>query len=234
MDTVQVTADITMLRFPVGQAYLVRVPAGFVLVDSGPAGAGPDVLAALAAAGGAPGDLREIVLTHAHKDHTGSAAALAAATGATIAAGGPDADAVRGHAPVPPPVLLEWESELYESTARSVPEAPPTPVHRELADGDRLDWGLAARVLHVPGHTPGSVAVHLPDHGVLFTGDTVAIWGGGPIPGVFNTDRALLADSYARLAALDTGTALFGHGEPLTGDAGAVLRAAAGAADPHN
>lgn len=38
----------------------------------------------------------------------------------------------------------------------------------------------------------------------------------------------------ARLAALDTGTALFGHGEPLTGDAGAALRAAAGAADPHN
>ncbi|MYS23331.1 MULTISPECIES: MBL fold metallo-hydrolase [unclassified Streptomyces] len=228
MDTVQVTPDIRMLRFPVGQAYLIGLPGGFALVDSGPAGSEQDILAALAAAGGAPGDLREIVLTHAHSDHTGSAAALAAATGARVAAGAADADAVRGSAQVPPPVLeQDWERALYERITPGVTQAPPAPVHRELADGDRLDWGLAARVLHVPGHTAGSVAVHLPELGVLFTGDTVAMGEGRPIPGVFSNDHVALAAAYARLAALDTATVLFGHGEPLTADGGAVLRAAA-------
>lgn len=138
-----------------------------------------------------------------------------------------------------PPVLAEWERELYDRTATAtatatasavadaVADAPPTPVHRELADGDRLDWGAGARVPHVPGHTPGSIAVHLPEQGVLFTGDTIASRAGRPIPGVFNTDRVQLAAACTRLAALDIGTALFGHGEPLTGDAGAALRAAA-------
>ena len=228
MDTVQVTAGITMLRFPVGQAYLLRLPGGgFTLVDCGPAGAQDAVLGALAVAGGAPGDLHEIVLIHAHKDHTGAAAALAAATGARIAAGAADADAVRGTGSVAPPDLQDWERDLYDSTSRAVPPAPPAPVHRELADGDPLDWGQAARVLHVPGHTAGSIAVLLPEQGALFTGDTLAIWQDRPIPGVFSSDRRRLAASYARLAALDTDTVLFGHGEPLTHDAGAVLRAAA-------
>ena len=54
METVEAADGITMLRWPVGQAYLLKVPDGFVLVDSGPAGAQDDILAALAAAGGRP------------------------------------------------------------------------------------------------------------------------------------------------------------------------------------
>ena len=163
------------------------------------------------------------MLTHAHKDHTGSAGALARATGALIAAGAADAQAVRDGAPAAP-VLQDWERELYESTSAAVPEAPPAPVHHELADGELLDWGVSARVLHVPGHTAGSVAVHLPDRGALFTGDTIALWDGRPVPGVFNTDRTALTAACRRLAALESATAFFGHGDPLTTDAGATLR----------
>ena len=71
------------------------------------------------------------------------------------------------------------------------------------------------------------MAVHLPDAGALFTGDTVAVREGRPIPGVFDRDRTGLGRACRRLARLDTRTALFGHGEPLTGDAGAALRASA-------
>jgi glyoxylase-like metal-dependent hydrolase (beta-lactamase superfamily II) len=52
--------------------------------------------------------------------------------------------------------------------------APPCPVDREVRDGEVLAFGGGAHVVHTPGHTDGSIALHLPGPRVLFTGDTVA------------------------------------------------------------
>ena len=78
-------------------------------------------------------------------------------------------------------------------------------------------WTSAAarRSLPIPGHTEGSIAIHLPRHGVLFTGDTIANVGTVML-GTFNQDRAQTVASFRRLAALDVETACFGHGEPIT------------------
>ena len=89
-----------------------------------------------------------------------------------------------------------------------------------------LDFGGGAEVLSVPGHTDGSIAIYLPRHGVLFTGDTVANVETVML-GVFNQDRAQTVASFKRLAALDVETACFGHGEPIASEAGAQIRDAA-------
>ncbi|KNB53191.1 MBL fold metallo-hydrolase [Streptomyces caatingaensis] len=228
----QVTPDIWMLEFTVGQAYAVRRPGGWALVDTGlgDPGQAEAVLDALAALPG-PGELREIVLTHHHEDHRGNAAALVAATGARVLAGAGDAAVIRGEIPEPPPVLEEWEIPVFESVKARIagagtPPPPPCRVDRELADGDVLDWGQEARVVGVPGHTPGSIALHLPEARVLFTGDTIARYP-DVILGTFNTDRAQAVASFRRQAALDADVACFGHGAPLVGGAGEALRAAA-------
>ena len=80
-------------------------------------------------------------------------------------------------------------------------------------------------MLAVPGHTDGSIALHLPGPGVLFTGDTVANVGGRTIPGVFNVDRRRAAASLGRYGGLDAEVARFGHGDPIVGAAGRALRA---------
>ncbi len=97
----------------------------------------------------------------------------------------------------------------------------------EVADGDVLDFGGGARTVHVPGHTDGSIAVHLPHHGVLFTGDAVAVSpvDGEVMLGVFNVDRDRAVDSFRKLADLDAEVACFGHGDPVTGGAARALRA---------
>ena len=65
--------------------------------------------------------------------------------------------------------------------------------------------------LAVPGHTPGSVALYLPRHRVLFTGDAVARGQEGKvICGVFNVDRAQAATSLRRLATLDAAVVVVG------------------------
>ncbi|MCP9946726.1 MBL fold metallo-hydrolase [Streptomyces somaliensis] len=237
VDPVPVLPGLHVLRFPIGQAYVWRDderggPAGGVsltLVDAGWAGSEEAVARALHEIGGPGARLRRIVLTHAHRDHVGAAGALAGRYGAEVLAHRLDAPVVRGEAPVPEPDLLDWEVPLY-AHGLTTPEAPPTRVDRELEDGDVLDFGGGARVVHTPGHTPGSIALHLPRHGVLVTGDTVASVGGVGL-GVFHVDRAAAVESMRRLAALrPLRVVCFGHGDPLTEDASAVLRAAAEAA----
>ena len=113
---------------------------------------------------------------------------------------------------------------IYQRVSAGLPDtAPPVPVDRELVDGDVLDFGGGAEVLAIPGHTVGSIAIHLPRDGVLFTGDTIANVGIVML-GTFNQDRAQTVASFRRLAALDVETACFGHGEPITSSAGDRLR----------
>ncbi|MFJ8309955.1 MULTISPECIES: MBL fold metallo-hydrolase [unclassified Streptomyces] len=225
MDLVQVLPRLHMFRFPIGQAYLWRDEDELTLIDAGDVNAAAPIEEAVRGLGLDPAAIRRIVITHCHRDHFGAAGELSARYGAEVVAHRLDAPVIRGELPTPEPVLLDWELPLYEH-ALTVPKAPSTRVDREVGDGDVLDFGGGAVVVHSPGHTDGSISVHLPRHGVLFTGDSVA--GVGQVMvGVFNTDRERALASFRRLAGLAADTVCFGHGDPLTKDAAAVMKASA-------
>ncbi|MGO4455943.1 MBL fold metallo-hydrolase [Streptomyces sp. M-16] len=226
MELVEVIPNrLHMLRFPIGQAYLWQDEGALTLIDAGYAGSADAIEGAIRSLGLAPERLGLIVLTHCHRDHVGAAGELAARWGAEVAAHRLDAPVIRGDRPVPEPVVLDWEVPIH-ANGLTVPEAPPTPVDRELRDGEVLPFGDGAVVVHAPGHTPGSIGVHLPRHGVLFTGDSIA--GVGQVMlGVINVDPDEALASFRRLAALDPAVACFGHGDPWVTDTALTLRAAA-------
>lgn len=127
-----------------------------------------------------------ILTTHGHQDHWQALAAVADATGAPV-----------------------W---LHPDDASMVPRR----ADRAAADGGALEFGsVTVRLLHTPGHTPGSTCALLGDHH-LFTGDT--LFPGGPGRTTNPQEFAQIMDSLEqRLFVLDDDTWVYpGHGDDTT------------------
>ncbi len=84
------------------------------------------------------------------------------------------------------------------------------PLTRELDDGDLIDLGdRVFRVLHVPGHSPGSIALWEEETGILFSGDT--LYDGDLIDILYHSVEAELRESLERLRALPIQVVHAGH-----------------------
>lgn len=218
MEVVRLTSWLWCLRTPLVQAYAVRHRDGFNLIDTGADGDEQAILQSLSAIGRTP--LREvrvyeIVLTHGHDDHTGSAAGLVERTGARVLASTIDTPIIEGVQPAPEPQLADWEVALYERIHPAVPPARPVHVDVPVDNGANLEWDEVAHVIAAPGHTAGSIVVLFPRARVLVAGDAMAWHEGKPMLGVFNADPAQARDTFRSLAALNVDIACYGHGDPL-------------------
>ena len=214
------------LRTPIVQAYAVRERDGFNLIDASTAGQDAAILETLARIDGRTIDdvrVYELLLTHGHDDHTGSAAALAAWARAEVIASRDEAPVIAGEQPGPAPQLADWELPLFEQVSPNVLPALPVVPDRLVADGDRLGWQHDAVIVAAPGHTPGHVAAWFDEEHVLVAGDALASHQGRPMVGVFNADPVTAAATARQLATLDAHVACFGHGDPLRNDAAIKL-----------
>jgi glyoxylase-like metal-dependent hydrolase (beta-lactamase superfamily II) len=216
--------------------YLVEDPGGLVLIDAGLPGHWDALVTYLSGLGAAPGDIRAVLLTHAHPDHLGVAARLRAEAKAAVWVHERDAGTLAAANPARASAKPERSPVRY--LARR-PAAVGLPVHLARQGGFRLDpvadphtvrsrQELTAvpgrpEVLMLPGHTPGSVAYVFHDHGVVFTGDALVTYDGltgarGPrlVCRGFTNDSAAAVASLDVLERVDSAIALPGHGEPMT------------------
>jgi glyoxylase-like metal-dependent hydrolase (beta-lactamase superfamily II) len=201
-------------------AYLVKAKEGFVLVDTGMSGHKAKLEAALEAADCRKGDIKLLVITHADRDHAGNAAAISASYGAPIALHEGDRPALeRGESPKRSGrnAVAGILSSLMSLSRKPVP-GPRPKVNVALRDGQSLSaYGVDAKVLHLPGHTPGSIALLLGD-GSLIAGDVFANYK-KPAVSPFVWDFERYAESLERAKGLVSSIAMVypGHGSPFEG-----------------
>jgi len=197
-------------------AYLIVAPSGLAIVDTGMPGNGRRIVGFLGTLGFEPSDLRRILLTHSDIDHVGSVAELKTLTNASVAIHSDDAPVLAGHATQSKGHgLLQIVFKLLAPFVNTKPVEPDT----LLEDGDTV---AGFHVLHVPGHTLGSIALWRED-GVAFVGDALRSDAHGnvlpPAPAV-TLDLAQAMASANEIESRHFTTILTGHGAPaLAGSA---------------
>src|SRR5258708_5961517 len=200
---------------------------GLTLIDTGFKGSADKIFAALKKGGKDPGDIRRIILTHAHSDHSGSVAEIKKRLNVPVWAHVEDAglieQGIAGRQPMDlSPGIINWlVYHLVIKGAGNTIEA--VRVDRQLRDHEGLPIAGGIQVIHTPGHSAGHIALHVKNEGLLIAADICANGGGLGLSTVYE-DTVLGVKSILKAASFDFCIALFGHGGPLVGEANRKLR----------
>jgi len=207
------------LRLRYSNAYLV-VGERPILVDTGSRGDAPQIVAGCAAAGVKIRDLALILHTHVHSDHFGNTVDVASEAGCRVA-----------YHPGDGPLAMQGNNGALRGVglrgrilARFLAHLPfrTRAADMDAEDAIRLDeFGIAASVVHTPGHTPGSLSV-LFDSGDAIIGDVImggyaggAIRPSQPNFHYFAEDLPGAMASLDRILAATSGRLFVVHGGPL-------------------
>jgi glyoxylase-like metal-dependent hydrolase (beta-lactamase superfamily II) len=186
--------------------------SSWTLVDTGLPGTHVATLAYLSKIKVEPTAVKKILLTHLHRDHTGSLKVLAEKTRARV--------------------FAHWIEAAYigldpKYDGPGTPPAEPFTVDETLKDGDSVDAAGGLIAYHTPGHTPGHTAYYQPERKLLFSGDLFFGDGHGVMltPPDFTHHTPTATISARRMAQLSVDSLMTYHGGPILQKGGSAVRA---------
>jgi len=193
------------------------------LVDTGFRGSSSKVISFIHSLGRSVKEISLIIITHNHLDHVGGLPELRNLTTAKVAAH--KADISQRQLLYPRIVQMLLHIPPF-SLFRPLIYAKPSDVDIQLEGGETLSPLGGLKVIHTPGHTPGSISLFSPQKKLLIVGDALNKRHKNiRLPPKFvSTDLPQAIDSIKRIAQLDFDILCFGHGRPLTEDASAKVQ----------
>jgi glyoxylase-like metal-dependent hydrolase (beta-lactamase superfamily II) len=217
---IQIVAGVYLLSGFLGagvwgaNVYLL-VGDDLTLVDAGFFGRADRMLEQIEELGYSSSAINRIIITHHHADHIGSLAALKRATKAEVIAHPADAPYIDGRLPQPGPARPQWLSKLLARFSW-LWATEPVVVDMQVNDGDELPILGGIKILHTPGHTPGSICLYLRSQKLLIAGDLLAHRFGLRLPARgFTVNITQEIQSINRIASLEFDIICFGHGSPI-------------------
>ena len=141
-----------------------------------------------------------IILTHEHFDHCGGAPALKKFFNAKIAM---HVDGAK---------IIEKGMNIFSSFFGVKQERDNVDI--KLKDGDYIDTGrYNLKIIHTPGHSPGSICLYEENKKILFSGDTIFLYGGIGRTDFYGGSRQLLLKSIKKISKFQINALYPGHGE---------------------
>lgn len=214
------STQIHTLTLGVANCYLI-MEQGTILIDAGVPNQGKKFLKQLESLSIEPTDISLIVITHGHWDHIGSLAELKRLTGSQAAVNEHEKDWVE-HAQKPNPPGIGCWGKIFSSMGKLMaPFVKLSATSIDISLGDtELDlgsYGVQGKVVHTPGHSPGSSSVVL-ETGDTFVGDLVMNGFprlGGPGMPVVGDAPNVIKRSWQILLDMGAKTIYPGHGKPF-------------------
>ena len=225
MGVARVIDGVHIVPMGMANAYLIEGDDGLTLIDAGFPNKEEAVFEAIRGLGRSPEQLRNLIFTHGHPDHIGSATAIVRETGARTYMHPLDIPMAESGGPfrpmTPAPGLLrQVMCRLFFHPDERV---EPVGIDQPLSPGEILSIAGGIEVIHVPGHCAGQVALLWCPGGMLFAGDVcMNLMGLADPVGFEDLDEGRA--SQRKLASLSFEAAGFGHGKPIARDASSQFR----------
>jgi len=190
------------------------------LIDTGLRGSSAKIAQFIHSLGRKVEEISLIIITHNHFDHIDGLAELRKLTKAKVAAHQADIVDTNGELPYPGGIRRLLRFRPF-STLRRHFALKPNEVDIFLEGDEVLEPLGGLKVIHTPGHTPGSISLYSPKNRLLIVGDALVKSRKAPhLPHkMVSTNRAQAVDSVREMAQLDFDILCFGHGRPITENA---------------
>jgi glyoxylase-like metal-dependent hydrolase (beta-lactamase superfamily II) len=214
--------------------YLVIADDGVTVIDAGLTGHYRELEKELATIGRSLDDVRGLILTHGDSDHIGFAERLRREHNVPVFVHERDAGRARGEAkPATGKEKMKLAATLgfaaYALRKGGLINHYLTEVVT-VVDGQSLDLPGKPKVIGMPGHSPGSIAIHVPSVDAVFVGDAlttrnVLTGAVGPAAAPFTDDPEQARASLTALLPTKATWVLPGHGVPYNGGVAAAVGA---------
>ncbi len=229
MYTLKILPNLYQITIRYANIFLI-VEKDLTLIDTGFAGSAALIVDFIHQLGRKPEEIRSIILTHNHLDHTGGLEKLRQVTTANVAAHKNDVFIPEKTIPYPAGNfvgLLLRTPGLSSFRRKFVIEAGG--VDKVLEGGEVFDVLGGLHVVSTPGHTAGCISLYAPRYKLLLVGDALNKRGDIlrlPLKTV-SIDVEVAKSSVRRMAEMDIDILCVGHGRPIMQNAGVNLQALA-------
>ena len=217
----QISSNIYQVSLGAVNTFIIE-DNGLTLIDTGNVNSADKIFAAIKKGGKDPNDIKRIILTHCHPDHSGSAAEIKRRLNIPVFAHNEDALLMEKGIGTRKPMYLSPGFINLIVYSLFIKKAPDTiealKTDELLKDNDVIPVAGGLEVIHTPGHCAGHIALLVKNEGVLIAGDVCAHAAGLGISTI-NEDTDLSIKSILKAASFSFDKAVFGHGGQLKNDA---------------